>query len=65
MSDIELSAVQGQSPQALHAGENEGLLSAIVNQSSVGVAVVDLEGRFKFMNECFSRLVGRPREELL
>ena len=65
MSDIELSAVQGQSPQALRADENEGLLSAIVNQSSVGVAVVDLESRFKFMNECFSRLVGRSREELL
>ena len=65
MSDIELSAVQGRSPQALRADENEGLLSAIVNQSTVGVAVVDLEGRFKFVNECFSRLVGRSREELL
>jgi PAS domain S-box-containing protein len=65
MPDIELSSVQGQSPQALRAGENEGLLSAIVNQSTVGVSVVDLEGRFKFVNECFSRLVGRPREELL
>ncbi|MGB7923363.1 MAG: PAS domain S-box protein [Pyrinomonadaceae bacterium] len=65
MSDIELSAVQGQSPQAPRAGENEGLLSAIVNQSTVGVWVVDLEGRFKFVNDCFSRLVGRPREELL
>jgi PAS domain S-box-containing protein len=65
MSDTEDSVVQGQSPQALHAGENEGLLSAIVNQSNVGVSVVDLEGRFKFVNECFSRLVGRPREELL
>src|SRR5918998_4077121 len=65
MSDIERSAVQGESPQALRVDENEGLLSAIVNQSSVGVAVVDLEGRFKFMNECFSRLVGRSREELL
>ncbi|HVG29493.1 MAG TPA: PAS domain S-box protein, partial [Pyrinomonadaceae bacterium] len=57
--------MRGQSPRALRADENEGLLSAIVNQSSVGVAVADLEGRFKFMNECFSRLVGRSREELL
>jgi PAS domain S-box-containing protein len=65
MSDIERSAVQGQSPQALRVDENEGLLSAIVNQSTVGVAVADLEGRFKFMNECFSRLVARSREELL
>jgi hypothetical protein len=65
MSDIELSAVQGQSPQALRAGENEGQLSAIVNQSTVGVAVVDLAGRFTFANECYCRLVGLPREELL
>src|ERR1051325_1941227 len=65
MSESEVSAVQGQSPQALRADENEGLLSAIVNQSTVGVSVVDLEGRFKFVNDCFSRLVGRPREELL
>ena len=65
MSDIELSSVQEQSPKALRADENEGLLSAIVNQSTVGVSVVDLEGRFKFVNECFSRLVGRSREELL
>jgi PAS domain S-box-containing protein len=65
MSESEFSALQGQSPNALLAGENEGLLSAIVNQSTVGVSVVDLEGRFKFVNDCFSRLIGRPREELL
>jgi PAS domain S-box-containing protein len=65
MSESEFSALQGQSQNALRAGENEGLLSAIVNQSTVGVSVVDLEGRFKFVNDCFSRLVGRPREELL
>jgi PAS domain S-box-containing protein len=65
MSESEFSALQGQSPNALRAGENEGLLSAIVNQSTVGVSVVDLEGRFQFVNDCFSRLVGRPREELL
>jgi PAS domain S-box-containing protein len=65
MSDIELSAVQGQSPQALRADENEELLSAIVNQSTVGVAVADLEGRFKFVNECYCQIVDRPREELL
>ena len=41
MSDTELSAVQGQSPQALRVDENEGLLSAIVNQSTMGVAVAD------------------------
>jgi PAS domain S-box-containing protein len=64
MSDSEVSAVREQSPQALRTGENEGLLSAIVNQSTVGVSVVDLEGRFKFVNDCFSRFVGHPREEL-
>jgi PAS domain S-box-containing protein len=65
MSESEFSALQGQSPQALRAGENEGLLSAIVNQTTVGVAVIDLEGRFKFVNECYCRIVDRPREELL
>ncbi|HYY97396.1 MAG TPA: PAS domain S-box protein [Pyrinomonadaceae bacterium] len=54
-----------KSPKALRAGENEGLLSAIVNQTTVGVAVIDLEGRFKFANECYCRIVDRPREELL
>ena len=65
MSDTEVSGVQGQSPQALRADENEGLLSAIVNQTTVGVAVVDLEGRFKSVNECYCRIVDCPREELL
>jgi PAS domain S-box-containing protein len=40
-------------------------LSAIVNQTTVGVAVIDLEGRFKFVNECYCQIVDRPREELL
>jgi PAS domain S-box-containing protein len=41
------------------------LMSAIVNQTSVGISVIDLKGRFTFANERYCQLVGRPREDLL
>jgi PAS domain S-box-containing protein len=47
------------------ARDNHELLSAIVNQTTVGISVVDNEGRFTFANERFCQLVGRTSEELL
>jgi PAS domain S-box-containing protein len=41
------------------------LMSAIVNQTNVGISVVDLKGRFTFANERYCQLVGRAREDLL
>lgn len=39
---------QEQAPQALRPRENQELLSAIVNQTAVGVPLTDVEGHFKF-----------------
>ncbi|HSE22515.1 MAG TPA: PAS domain S-box protein [Pyrinomonadaceae bacterium] len=41
------------------------LLSAIVNQTSVGISVVDTQGRFTFANEKYCQIVGRTSDELL
>ncbi len=38
MSESEFPAAQGQYRQTLRTSDNEGLLSAIVNQTTVGVA---------------------------
>ena len=45
--------------------ENRDLLSAIVNQASVGISVVDSDGQFTFVNNWFCQLLGRTREDLL
>jgi PAS domain S-box-containing protein len=45
--------------------DNDELFSAIVNQTSVGISVVDMNGHFTFANERFCHIVRRPREELL
>jgi PAS domain S-box-containing protein len=44
--------------------EREGHLSAIVRNVNVGIAEMDREGRFAFVNEQFCRLLGRSAEEL-
>jgi PAS domain S-box-containing protein len=41
------------------------LLSAMVNQTSVGISMVDTHGRFTFANEKYCQLVGRTSDELL
>jgi len=45
--------------------KDQELMSAIVNQTSVGISVIDLKGRFTFANERYCQLVGRTREDLL
>ncbi len=45
--------------------ETAELLSAIIKQTTVGISVVDTEGRFTFANERYCQIVGRTREELL
>jgi len=46
-------------------GADHALLSAIVNQTSVGISVVDTQGRFTFANERYCQIVGRTSDELL
>ena len=45
--------------------DDHEFLSAIVNQTSVGISVVDTQGRFTFANERYCELVGRSCDELL
>ena len=45
--------------------DNRDLLSAIVNQASVGISVVDSNGKFTFVNNWFCQLLGRTSDELL
>jgi PAS domain S-box-containing protein len=47
------------------ASDSRDLLSAIVNQASVGISVVDSNGQFTFVNNWFCQLLGRTREQLL
>ncbi len=44
---------------------NRDLFSAIVNQASIGISVVDAKGHYTFVNNWFCHLLGRTREELL
>ncbi len=44
--------------------EREAFLSSIVNQTSVGIAQVDLVGKFTFANESYCKMVGYSLEEL-
>lgn len=41
------------------------LFSAIINQTTVGISVVDMDGRFTFTNERYCQIVGRTQRELL
>jgi len=41
------------------------LMSALVQQTTVGISVVDTEGHFTFTNDRYCQIVGRSREELL
>jgi two-component system CheB/CheR fusion protein len=45
--------------------ESEGRFSAIVYQTTVGVAETDLQGRFSLTNARFCDIVGRSADELL
>ncbi len=51
--------------QSQVGSDSRDLLSAIVNQASIGISVVDEKARFTFVNNWFCQLVGRTREELL
>jgi len=52
-----------QVEQALHDREQQ--LNAIVHQAIVGVAQVDLTGRFVLVNQRYCKLVGRSLEQIL
>ena len=43
----------------------ERQLSALIDQTSAGLAQVDLDGRFTLLNDRFCQLVGRSRDELM
>jgi len=45
--------------------DSEARLQAIFNQTIVGIAQVDQEGNFTYVNERFGQIVGRRPEELL
>ncbi len=44
--------------------ENEEHLASIFNQTSVGIAQTDLQGKFTLVNERYCEIVGRTKEEL-
>ncbi|WP_051359943.1 PAS domain S-box protein [Adhaeribacter aquaticus] len=44
--------------------ESEERFSSIFNQSSVGIAEVDLSGKFVLVNDRYCQMVGRSREDL-
>ena len=44
---------------------DDELFSAIINQTTVGISVVDMQDRFTFVNERFCQIVGGARDELL
>jgi two-component system CheB/CheR fusion protein len=45
--------------------ESERQLATIVEQTTVGIAKIDLAGRFEIVNPRFCDIVGRPSEELV
>ena len=49
----------------LELREREHQLSALVDQTTAGLAQVDLQGRFTTVNDRFCELVGRSRDQLL
>ncbi|WP_020380541.1 PAS domain S-box protein [Nafulsella turpanensis] len=44
--------------------ESEERFSSIFNQTSVGIALTDLSGKFTLVNERYCEMLGRSREEL-
>lgn len=54
-----MTSTAGRYPQEL------GVLQAIFEQASVGIAQVDLDGRLLCVNDRFCEITGYPREELL
>ncbi|WP_419808259.1 PAS domain S-box protein [Sphingomonas sp.] len=49
--------------QQVRAREQQ--LSALIDQTSAGLAQVDMSGRFTLVNDRFCAIVGRPRETLM
>ncbi len=47
------------------AHDSDARFRAIFNQVAVGIAQVDLTGRFELVNERYCELTGRPRDALL
>jgi PAS domain S-box-containing protein len=69
----ELSASEEELRQSLEQlseinhtlSEREAFLASIVNQTSVGIAVVSQEGRFVFVNNGYCKIVGWLESQLL
>jgi two-component system, chemotaxis family, CheB/CheR fusion protein len=53
---------RNRSARLLH--ESERNLAALIEQTTVGVAQTDLDGRYELVNPCFCEIVGRNADEL-
>lgn len=60
---ITLDVSERKKSEEILTGKEERL-SGIFNQTSVGIAETDLNGRFVLANEQFCKIVGRSQEEL-
>jgi phosphoserine phosphatase RsbU/P len=62
VADARLRAERTEALERLRASEER--LKALVGQAIVGIAQIDLEGRFTFANERFCEITGRTKSEL-
>ncbi|MBL9149594.1 MAG: PAS domain S-box protein [Phycisphaerae bacterium] len=62
-SQIKLARLRNESELAVRKSEEQ--FRAIFEQTTIGVAQIDLTGRFTLVNDRYCEIVGRPREELL
>ena len=63
MTDLTHAPDDHETPEGQRAGERH--LAALVAQATVGIAEVDLDGRFVLVNDRYCDMVGRTREQLL
>ncbi len=62
---IILRDISGRLAAQREIREREALFRSFFEASSVGAAVLDKEGRFVAVNDCYSAMLGYRREELL
>lgn len=66
MAEIELSLQAHKSPNVNpKAATAEEHFHDLIQQATVGIAQIDLAGRFLLVNPCYCDLVGRPLHDLL
>ena len=61
MNDV----MENEVAQDILFGQNDGHFRAIVEQSTDGVAIADMEGHYLFVNSAFCKMVGYSEAELL